>query len=563
MDLLDTYARPVSQRILLTIDRWYRSGDQPSPDPGALWRTPESPSSSGGIPGRDSLLAPLQLGRRMLPDPLTPLRIAKHLARAGRRAVELGPALTQPVPERRYDAGGRPSRTHRSRPGEHLTAARRLRPGARREAGAGSCGCARRVRWAAHDVRFHRTGTKRIHHPVVGELDSRYESLELSADDGLSVAIFTAEPGSASQQGLDLLASWTATPRAPHPGSPSGVARLGFVVQPDSPSSPRRSSRGSPSSARSAPPRSVTCSIASATARYPFIAILEGEVAILDAAGHEIVRHGPSRLPRRDEPPLGPDRVRDRGRHAAAALHRGRARRAARAAVRGRAAERPPPRRPSSRGARRCSRSRASGSRSSARASSEPTMRMLDFARSNRLPFTWHGRRPAGRRGERCRSSACRAAPSCGRPSTGEVSRALGIGRELARAGGGRPRRRRRRARRPRRRRVRRVRGTRDARRREHRARRPGRLVPPDRELPRLPGRDHGTELTSRAVTQARKFDARTATPVPRRLARAGRRTATSCASRRATRSPRAPCCSRPAPSTGACRSTASPSTRG
>src|SRR5215831_1850335 len=27
---------------------------------------------------------------------------------------------------------------------------------------------------------------------------------------------------------------------------------------------------------------------------YPFIAIREGEVAIVDAAGHEIVRHGPS-----------------------------------------------------------------------------------------------------------------------------------------------------------------------------------------------------------------------------------------------------------------------------
>jgi transcriptional regulator with XRE-family HTH domain len=68
-----------------------------------------------------------------------------------------------------------------------------------------------RVRWAAHNVRFHRTGTKRIHHPVVGPLDLSYETMELSAD-GLSVAIFTAEPGSASQQALDLLASWTATP---------------------------------------------------------------------------------------------------------------------------------------------------------------------------------------------------------------------------------------------------------------------------------------------------------------------------------------------------------------
>jgi transcriptional regulator with XRE-family HTH domain len=71
-----------------------------------------------------------------------------------------------------------------------------------------------RVRWAAHNVRFHRTGTKRIHHPVVGELHLSYETMELSADDGLSVAIFTAEPGSASQQALDLLASWTATPGA-------------------------------------------------------------------------------------------------------------------------------------------------------------------------------------------------------------------------------------------------------------------------------------------------------------------------------------------------------------
>jgi transcriptional regulator with XRE-family HTH domain len=68
-----------------------------------------------------------------------------------------------------------------------------------------------RVRWAAHNVRFHRTGTKQIHHPVVGELDLSYESMELSADD-LSIAIFTAEPGSATQQALDLLASWTSTP---------------------------------------------------------------------------------------------------------------------------------------------------------------------------------------------------------------------------------------------------------------------------------------------------------------------------------------------------------------
>src|SRR3954469_12021554 len=67
-----------------------------------------------------------------------------------------------------------------------------------------------RVRWAAHNVRFHRTGTKRLHHPLVGDLELSYETLTLDADDGLRVALFTAEPGSASQQALDLLASWAA-----------------------------------------------------------------------------------------------------------------------------------------------------------------------------------------------------------------------------------------------------------------------------------------------------------------------------------------------------------------
>ena len=71
-----------------------------------------------------------------------------------------------------------------------------------------------RVRWAAHNVRFHRTGTKRLHHPVVGELELSYETLTIDADDGLRMALYTAEPDSASQQALDLLASWSAEPTA-------------------------------------------------------------------------------------------------------------------------------------------------------------------------------------------------------------------------------------------------------------------------------------------------------------------------------------------------------------
>jgi transcriptional regulator with XRE-family HTH domain len=69
-----------------------------------------------------------------------------------------------------------------------------------------------RLRWATHNVRFHRTGSKRLLHPVVGELELSYETLTLDADEGLRLALYTAEPGSASQQALDLLASWAATP---------------------------------------------------------------------------------------------------------------------------------------------------------------------------------------------------------------------------------------------------------------------------------------------------------------------------------------------------------------
>lgn len=71
-----------------------------------------------------------------------------------------------------------------------------------------------RTRWAAHDVRFHDTGVKRFHHPVVGDLELTYETLELAADEGLRMFVYTAEAGSKSEQALSLLASWAATPES-------------------------------------------------------------------------------------------------------------------------------------------------------------------------------------------------------------------------------------------------------------------------------------------------------------------------------------------------------------
>jgi MmyB-like transcription regulator ligand binding domain len=67
------------------------------------------------------------------------------------------------------------------------------------------------TRWATQNVRFHRSGLKDIHHPIVGDLHLSFEVMDLPADPGLSLVVYGAEPGSASQDALHLLASWTAT----------------------------------------------------------------------------------------------------------------------------------------------------------------------------------------------------------------------------------------------------------------------------------------------------------------------------------------------------------------
>jgi thioredoxin reductase (NADPH) len=164
-------------------------------------------------------------------------------------------------------------------------------------------------------------------------------------------------------------------------------------------------------------------------AGYPFIAIEEGEVAILDAAGNEIVRHGSSGFlgelnllsgqtvfltgvvtkPLRyvavdrdvlrsllfEDAPLS-DLV----------LSTFIARREALQRVGGIGIEIVGPR------------------------SSEPTMRMLDFARANRLPYTWQDEEPPD--GAEPPLVRLPEGVELRQPTTGGVLRALGIGRELA-----------------------------------------------------------------------------------------------------------------------------------
>jgi transcriptional regulator with XRE-family HTH domain len=68
-----------------------------------------------------------------------------------------------------------------------------------------------RQRWASHDVRFHRSGRKRLRHPVVGQLDLDFEAMELPSEPGLRLNIYTAAAGTPTADGLKLLASWAAS----------------------------------------------------------------------------------------------------------------------------------------------------------------------------------------------------------------------------------------------------------------------------------------------------------------------------------------------------------------
>ena len=252
--------------------------------------------------------------------------------------------------------------------------------------------------------------------------------------------------------------------------------------------------------------------------RYPFIAILEGEAAILDAAGDEIVRHGtsgflgelnlmsgqtvyltavvtqPMRYIAVEREVLRPLLFED-GPLGDVLLSAFIARREALQRRQGIGVE-------------------IIGPRSSAE-----TRALVDYLRRARLPHTWrdteHDDDPeaaalvAALAPDELPLVRLPGGTELRRPSSGEMWRALGHRRRARPARGGRPRRRRRRPRRPRRRGLRRVRGPRHAGDREHRARRPGRHLAPDRELPRLPGRHQRHRADRRAPSPRRASSAR------------------------------------------------------
>ncbi|MCS5721718.1 helix-turn-helix transcriptional regulator [Herbiconiux sp. CPCC 203407] len=70
-----------------------------------------------------------------------------------------------------------------------------------------------RTLWGAHDVRRHYSGAKQFQHPAVGLLELTYHVMDLEDDPGHTLTVYTPAPGSPSEEGMRLLASWAATER--------------------------------------------------------------------------------------------------------------------------------------------------------------------------------------------------------------------------------------------------------------------------------------------------------------------------------------------------------------
>ncbi|MEU4091617.1 helix-turn-helix transcriptional regulator [Streptomyces sp. NPDC026673] len=68
-----------------------------------------------------------------------------------------------------------------------------------------------RVLWGSHDVHVFRESRKRLNHPLVGDLELDQETMSLPDESGLSVVVYSAPPGTASEDALRILADRSAT----------------------------------------------------------------------------------------------------------------------------------------------------------------------------------------------------------------------------------------------------------------------------------------------------------------------------------------------------------------
>ncbi|GAB2976728.1 helix-turn-helix transcriptional regulator [Streptomyces pseudoechinosporeus] len=64
--------------------------------------------------------------------------------------------------------------------------------------------------WAHHEVRAHHTGLQELHHPVVGDLTLAFETLDVQADHGLSIIVYSAGSDTSTAVKLAHLSRWAA-----------------------------------------------------------------------------------------------------------------------------------------------------------------------------------------------------------------------------------------------------------------------------------------------------------------------------------------------------------------
>jgi hypothetical protein len=83
--------------------------------------------------------------------------------------------------------------------------------------------------WARHDVRASVSGSKTFPVPEIGDIDLHWDSYPLPGNPGPVMLVFTAEPGSADAERLQLLTSLHATRSAPAGARSSASARTDLL----------------------------------------------------------------------------------------------------------------------------------------------------------------------------------------------------------------------------------------------------------------------------------------------------------------------------------------------
>ncbi|MDA8369739.1 MAG: helix-turn-helix transcriptional regulator [Nocardiopsaceae bacterium] len=63
--------------------------------------------------------------------------------------------------------------------------------------------------WDEHRVYQRTHGSKRLRHPIVGDLTVEYETFTLPGDPDTALFVYTTEPNSPSRRAMSLLASWS------------------------------------------------------------------------------------------------------------------------------------------------------------------------------------------------------------------------------------------------------------------------------------------------------------------------------------------------------------------